>query len=100
MVMKDETEEGQPQGSGNPELDRILQISDWASWHESYEDPNSELVKRQNAVRAQVAHVIEACPAGPVTVVSICAGQGREVIGALATHRRRADVRGRLVELN
>jgi hypothetical protein len=51
-------------------------------------------------VRKHVASVVKACPPGPVTVVSICAGQGRELIGALENHPRREDVRGRLVELD
>jgi hypothetical protein len=32
--------------------------------------------------------------------VSVCAGQGRDLIGALADHPRRADVSARLVELD
>jgi hypothetical protein len=51
-------------------------------------------------VQAQVAAIVEQCPPGPVTVVSICGGQGRELIGALEKHPRRADVRGRIVELD
>jgi hypothetical protein len=47
-----------------------------------------------------VAAIVEQCPPGPVTVVSICGGQGRELIGALEEHPRRADVRGRIVELD
>lgn len=33
-------------------------------------------------------------------MVSLCAGQGRDLLGALADHPRRADVRARLVELD
>lgn len=33
-------------------------------------------------------------------LLSLCAGQGRDVTGALADHRRRNDVTGRLVELD
>jgi hypothetical protein len=75
-------------------------ISDWNDWHDEYDDPNSELASRMRAVRRRVAQVVESCPPGPVTVVSICGGQGRELIGALAEHGRRDDVRGRLVELD
>jgi hypothetical protein len=75
-------------------------ISDWNDWHEEYDDPKSELAARMHAVRRRVAQVVESCPPGPVTVVSICGGQGRELIGALADHGRRVDVRGRLVELD
>jgi SAM-dependent methyltransferase len=77
-----------------------LDISNWSNWHDEYDDPASELATRMHAVRAQVAGLVAQAPAGPVTVVSICGGQGRETIGALADHPRRADVRGRVVELD
>jgi SAM-dependent methyltransferase len=77
-----------------------MQIGDWTAWHDEYEDPDSELTARMRAVRSHVAAIVDQCPAGPVTVVSICGGQGRELIGALETHKRRADIRGRLIELD
>ena len=51
-------------------------------------------------VRRHVAAIVAEAPAGPVTVLSICGGQGRELIGALEDHPRRDDVRGRFVELD
>jgi SAM-dependent methyltransferase len=77
-----------------------VQISDWTDWHDEYDDPDSELASRMRGVRARVIAAVEVCPPGPVTLVSICGGQGREVIGALEHHPRRADLRGRLVELD
>jgi SAM-dependent methyltransferase len=79
---------------------RGTKIDDWNDWHAEYEDPNSELAGRARGVQRNVTEVVAACPPGPVTVVSICGGQGRELIGALADHPRRDDVRGRLVELD
>ena len=75
-------------------------VGEWSDWHEAYEDESSELVGRMMACRRHVAAVVDAAPPGPVTVVSICGGQGRELIGALEDHARKADVRGRLVELD
>ena len=43
---------------------------------------------------------LERAPAGDVRLISLCAGQGRDVIGALTVHPRRDDVRARLVELD
>ena len=43
---------------------------------------------------------LERAPAGDVRLISLCAGQGRDVIGALTGHPRRDDVRARLVELD
>ena len=75
-------------------------IADWNEWHHQYDDPDSELSHRSRLVREQVVAAVDAMPPGPVTVVSICGGQGLELIGALADHPRRTDVRGRLVELD
>jgi hypothetical protein len=75
-------------------------IADWHEWQKGYDDPGSELAGRLRAVRAHVASVVDGAPPGPVTIVSICGGEGREVIGALEDHPRRGDVRGRLVELD
>jgi hypothetical protein len=73
---------------------------DWADWHAAYDDPGSGLARRLTAVRARVTGLLDDAPPGPVRVVSMCAGQGRDLIGALADHPRRADVRARLVELD
>lgn len=75
-------------------------IADWHEWQKGYDDPGSELAGRLRAVRAHVAAVVDEAPPGLVTIVSICGGEGREVIGALEDHPRRGDVRGRLVELD
>ena len=85
---------------GKTEQDAILQIDNWSSWHDEYANSDSELNARKRAVQNQVAAIVEQCPPGPVTVVSICGGQGRELIGAVENHARRADVRGRIVELD
>lgn len=82
------------------ENDGILRMADWSDWHDEYQNEDSELNARKRAVQAQVVAVVEQCPPGPVMIVSICGGQGREVIGALENHERRADIRGRLVELD
>ena len=40
------------------------------------------------------------CPDGAIQVISLCAGQGRDLLGVLSGHSRRNDVRARLVELD
>jgi hypothetical protein len=47
-------------------------------------------------LRAEFDHA----PAGDLRLISLCAGQGRDVIGVLAAHPRRDEVRARLVELD
>src|SRR2546427_6179470 len=73
---------------------------DWQAWHQRYDDPGSELSRRLEAVQTQVRAALDRAPAGPVPVVSLCSGQGRDILGVLEDHPRRADVRARLVELD
>jgi len=73
---------------------------DWVAWHDKYDNPASVLAGRLAAVQGVVRDTLDELPAGPVTALSMCAGQGRDLLGVLATHPRRADVRARLVELD
>jgi hypothetical protein len=74
--------------------------TDWVEWHRDYDDPGSLLSRRGERVRGHLRAELERVPAGDVRLISLCAGQGRDVIGVLTGHRRRDDVRARLVELD
>jgi hypothetical protein len=78
----------------------MTEIDDWNDWHRGYDEPGSELDSRLRAVQEHLGRAVGALPPGPVTVLSICGGQGRDLAGGLGDHERRADVRGRLVELD
>jgi amino acid adenylation domain-containing protein len=70
---------------------------DWSEWHRQYDSfPNLEA--RLQIVREQIAATLDDCPAGPIRIVSICAGDGRDLIGALQNHRRRNDVAAALLD--
>jgi hypothetical protein len=73
---------------------------DWFDWHNPYDDPDSGLSRRLSWVQEQVRAVLNGAPPGPLRAISLCAGQGRDIIGALAEHPRKADVTARLVELD
>jgi hypothetical protein len=73
---------------------------DWRTWHDEYDDPGSRLARRLHAVQAQIRAALDRGPSGPLRVISLCAGQGRDLLGVLADHPRRDDVRARLVELD
>jgi hypothetical protein len=73
---------------------------DWYAWHHDYDDPDTPLAKRLAAVQDQIRTALDVAPAGPLHAISLCAGQGRDLIGVLAAHPRRADVAARLVELD
>jgi hypothetical protein len=51
-------------------------------------------------VRERIGIALDGSAPGPVRVASLCAGQGRDLLGVLADHPRRADVRALLVELD
>jgi len=71
---------------------------DWYAWHDSYDNPGSGLSRRLSWVQGQVRAVLDSALPGPFRAVSLCAGQGRDIIGVLADHPRREDVRALLVE--
>jgi hypothetical protein len=72
---------------------------DWQEWHRAYEAPDSRLSRRLRVVQEQLRAAIDE-RAGAVRIISMCAGQGRDVIGVLAEHPRRDEIRALLVELN
>jgi hypothetical protein len=71
---------------------------DWVEWHRGYDDPDSLLSRRLELVQGHLRAELDHAPAGEIQLISLCAGQGRDVIGVLAGHPRRDDVRARLVE--
>ena len=73
---------------------------DWAAWHEAYDNPDTPLAQRLLAVQARITEALDQAPPGPMRAISICAGQGRDLIGVLREHPRRRDVTARLVELD
>lgn len=75
--------------------------SHWVKWHAPYDDPASNLSLRLRTVQGIVGEGLDAVPpgrAGPIRVVSLCAGQGRDVIDVVAGHPRRVEVSALLVE--
>jgi len=71
---------------------------DWVAWHAAYDDPSSPLSVRLKLVRSHLSDAIDQAPSGRVSLVSLCAGQGHDVIGVLPHHPRRDDVHAVLVE--
>lgn len=73
---------------------------DWLAWHERYEEPGSRLARRLVVVQDRITRALDAAPPGQIKVLSMCAGQGRDLLGVLEHHPRRDDVTGVLVELD
>jgi hypothetical protein len=73
---------------------------DWYAWHAGYGNPRGSLSQRLSWVQDQVRAALDRAPVGPLRAISLCAGQGRDLIGALGGHPRARDVTARLVELD
>jgi hypothetical protein len=76
----------------------VSQPIDWQAWHADY-DTDTPLRRRLEIVQRQITAVLDSFEATPLRVVSMCAGEGRDLLGALDAHSRR-DITGRLVELD
>lgn len=75
--------------------------SHWVGWHRMYEADGSALQQRLAIVQRHLRAALDARPAGESTrILSLCAGQGRDVIEVLRGHPARERVRARLVELD
>lgn len=73
-------------------------MTDWEAWHRQYEDPSSRLSQRLAVVQRFVTDALARAPRGRIGVLSLCAGEGRDVIGAVRDHPRRDNVDAVLVE--
>jgi hypothetical protein len=73
---------------------------DWVGWHRAYDDPASQLSQRLVAVTAVVRAALDRAAPGPIRVVSLCAGEARDLADAAAGHPRAVDLVGCVVELD
>jgi len=73
---------------------------DRVQYHRECPDPGSLLSARGEVVKGHLRAELDYVPAGDIRLVSLCAGQTRDVIGVLAGHPRRDDVHARLDERN
>lgn len=79
-----------PRGSGGE--------TDWLAWHTSYADSGSSLARRLAVVRRRIGATLDAAT-GPVRILSLCAGDGRDLLPELA-ERPRLTATATLVELD
>jgi hypothetical protein len=71
---------------------------DWLEWHQSYDDPRSSLARRLQVVRREIQNALDRRRAGPIRVLSLCAGDGRDLAPVLAQHPRRSEASAVLIE--
>lgn len=69
----------------------------WNHWHKHY-DVAADFQGRLQVVGDCITAALSECPAGPIRVVSMCAGDGRDLLNALAGHSRRDDITAWLLD--
>jgi hypothetical protein len=59
-------------------------VRDWQQWHRDYEDPSTSLSRRLTVVRRHVFDALSTPREAPIRVLSLCAGDGRDLLPVLA----------------
>jgi hypothetical protein len=62
-------------------------MTDWSEWHRSYDDPSTSLARRLVVVQRRLVESIVALGPDMRRVLSLCAGDGRDIIPVLADAR-------------
>jgi hypothetical protein len=78
-------------------------IRDWLRWHEDYDSAGSSLARRLAVVQGHLERALTEAPAEPDgrrQLISMCAGDGRDVLPVLARHPAGRTVRALLAELD
>lgn len=73
---------------------------DWVQWHSAYNNPDSSLSRRLAIVQRLIRDAVDTASPGPIRLLSLCAGDGRDIADAISNHPRVRDVSGALVELD
>ena len=71
-----------------PAMMSVMALRDYAAWHDEYDRAGSPLHLRLLVVQDLIAAALDELPPGPIRVISMCAGQGRDLIGVARRHRR------------
>jgi len=74
--------------------------TDWIDWHDPYLDPESALSRRLNVVQRHIQSFLDGCRSAAPRVISLCAGDGRDLLDLIAKDPRASQIQARLVELD
>ncbi len=75
------------------------ELRDYQDWHRTYDDPGSGLSWRLGVVQDYLRAALDGRE-GPVRVLSVCSGDGRDLIGVLADRDDAERVTATLLELH
>ena len=73
---------------------------DWQEWHDPYEHAGSALAQRLAVIQGFIASWLDETAPSPRVVLSICAGDGRDLLAVLAKRHDRDRIGGVLIELD
>lgn len=73
-------------------------MTDWLAWHAGYDDPHSSLARRLPVVQELLEDVFSAYEGGRLRLLSLCAGEGRDVLPLVERWCGRTRLSGRLIE--
>lgn len=73
-------------------------MTDWDAWHSAYGDPSSLLSERLRVVQQHIDEWLDATAPAVVSVVSACAGDGRDLLQVLRGRTDAHRVRATLLE--
>jgi hypothetical protein len=77
----------------------VTEPRDYLKWHESYNDPESGLSWRLRTVQRYLRQALDR-HSGPLRVLSVCSGDGRDVLGVLSERDDADRVSVTLIELH
>ncbi len=75
-------------------------VTHWEAWHGAYADPTSSLSRRLLVVQDHLGRFLDETAPRPVRVLSLCAGEGRDLLEVLAERDDAHRVAATLVELD
>jgi hypothetical protein len=76
----------------------MSETRDYRDWHHRYDDPHSSLSWRLERVRRHIGDALDRHP-GETRILSVCSGDGRDVLGVLADREDAERVSAVLLEL-
>lgn len=86
--------------STDTDMQNEARSKDWLIWHDHYKDESSPLSQRLKVVQERLRGILVDRSNQPTRVISVCAGQGDDVLGVLASMQRTSHIQARLVELD
>jgi len=73
---------------------------DWAEWHDKYDVENSDLAARLVLVQSAIKQSVPLNVTNVYTIIDICGGDARDIVGALSSHPAKDKINGVLIEID